>query len=469
MIPTATRQNKILILDQSTVVDDPVKDALATDDYQVETVDSGSATMERLEEDFDLLIAPDTIDDRPAVEFTAKVRHRFPHTGIIVVTTESNESQSAELLTAGAHDYLVTSSSSVRIQTSVRRVLQTMQMKNELTMLRQTVAMSHGFDNLVGLSEPMIKLKDSARKLAPTDITVLITGSSGSGKEHLARIMHYHSRRGAGPFVAVDFSAQSSERVAERLFGPNESGADGQAGLTTLLEQADGGTLFLDNVESIPVDLQPRLARFLTDFTIVTDKTSGVRRGRRLDMRVMAATSQDLVALVAAGRFNPELLNLISEISLSLPTLSQRAEDIELLSEYFFRRLPTDTDSTATSISHDAIQKLTMHDWPGSVRELETCLSRAAALCRTDELQPEDITFATSGTPVEGRREIRILNTRRRNGLLDDTQRSIIARALDDNNWNFTQTAQELGIGRTTLWRKVKKYQLTREQAETVA
>ncbi|MDH3890419.1 MAG: sigma-54 dependent transcriptional regulator [candidate division Zixibacteria bacterium] len=466
MTQTATSHDRILIIDQTTTVDSQLKAALSMEDYHVDTADCGPAALERLEHECDLLIVPDPIDGRPAGEFTRQVQCRFPNTAIIVVTTESSEKAGAEALTAGAHDYLVTSSSQVRILASIRRTLQLMRMKNELTMLRQTVAMSHGFDNLIGSSDSMIKLKETARKLAPTDITVLIGGPSGSGKELLARVMHHHSRRRSGPFVAVDFTAQTSQTATEQLFGDRRAQTEGQAKSAALLEQADGGTLFLDNVESVPPDLQPKLARFLTEFTVATD---AAQSGRKLDLRVLAATSQDLAGMAEDGLFDHELWNLICEINLSIPSLSQRPDDIELLCEYFLRRLPTQTDRAVRGIGREAIEKLQAHDWPGNVRELETCLSRAAALSRTDLLQPEDITFATRIGQSPGRREIRILNTRRRSGLLDDTQRSIIARALDDNNWNFTQTAQELGIGRTTLWRKVKKYQLTREQTETVA
>lgn len=466
MTQTATSHDRILIIDQTTVVDSELKAALSMEDYHVDTTDSGRAALERLEEEFDLLLVPDIIDDQSAAAFTAAVRRRYANTGIIVVTTESNENQGAEALAAGAHDYLLTSSSQVRILASVSRVLLLMRLKNELTVLRQNVAMAHGFDNLVGSSDEMIKLKETVRKLAPTDITVLIAGPSGSGKELLARVMHHHSRRRTGPFVAIDFSAQSSQTATEQLFGSDEAGDNSQTPASTLLERAAGGTLFLDSVESISTDLQQRLVRFLIDFTVATDRA---RPSRKLDLRVMAATSRDLASMAADGEFDTELYNLISEIKISLPSLSRRPEDIELLCEYFLRRLPTTTNRNAISISREAVEKLLRHDWPGNVRELETCLSRAAALCRSDHLQPEDITIATRTGPIEGRREIRILSPRRRNGLLDDTQRSIIARALEDNNWNFTQTAQELGIGRTTLWRKVKKYQLTREQAETVA
>lgn len=463
MTKTAPSQKKVLIIDQATVSESDTRTALSNEDYRIDTAESGSVAMKRLSEEFDLLIAPDLIDGRSAVEFTTAVRHRYPNTGIIVVTTESNESQFAAALVGRTDDYILTASSQVRIQASVRRVLQSMQMKSELTVLRQTVAMSNGFDNLVGLSDEMIKVKETVRKLGPTDITVMITGPSGSGKELLARIMHHHSRRRTGPFVAIDFSAQTAQVAAEQLFG---SERDGTASAASLISQADGGTLFLDNVESVPVDLQPQLARFLTDFTVAANDNGP---SRKVDIRVMAASGQDIAKMTTDGQFDTELWSLISEIKMSLPSLARRPEDIELLCEYFLRRLPSNPNRSATGISRDAIEKLLLHDWPGNVRELETCISRAATLCRTDLVQPEDITFASVAGQNEGRREIRILNTRRQNGLLDDTQRSIIARALEDNNWNFTQTAQELGIGRTTLWRKVKKYQLSREQAETVA
>ncbi len=463
MTPSPIGHNRILIVDNPAIVDSLQAATLAEENMPVEQAESGDEALSRLEEGFELLIVPDNVDGMPVADYLPRVHRRFPKTGVIVVTTPANVDLGAAALEAGATDYLVAPTTPAATMAAVRRALRLRQMKNELVVLRQTVSMANGFDNLVGLSESMIKLKETARKLAPTDISVLICGSSGSGKELLARVMHHHSRRRTGAFVAVDFSAIPEESVARVLFGHDEERSTGAGSTESLLEKADGGTLFLDNVDRAPISIQKKLAQFLRDPTIITGVT---QVKRKIEMRVMAATSQDLTPLLADGRCDPELYRLVSEMKLHLPTLSERPEDIELLIDYFLRRWQQETGRDPVTIGPDAIEKLLAYRWPGNVRELENCLRRAAALCRGNMLQPEDISFFGVAADRSSEREHRILRTRRPSGRLDDNQRSIIARALEDNDWNFTQTAQELGIGRTTLWRKVKKYRLTKEPSE---
>ncbi len=463
MTPPPICQNRILIVDNPAIVDGPQATTLAEDNIPVEHAHCGDEALSRLEEGFELLIVPDNVDGMPVADYLSRVQRRFPKTGVIVVTTPANIDLGAAALEAGATDYLVAPTTPAATMAAVRRALHHRQLKNELAVLRQTVAMANGFDNLVGLSESMVKLKETARKLAPTDISVLISGSSGSGKELLARVMHHHSQRRAGAFVAVDFSAIPEESVARVLFGHDEERSTGDGFTGGLLEKADGGTLFLDNVDRAPISVQKRLALFLRDPAIIT---GAIQIKRKIEIRVMAAASQDLTPMLADGSYDAELYRLISEMKLNLPTLSERPEDIELLIDYFLRRWQQETGRDPVTIGPDAIEKLLVYRWPGNVRELDNCLRRAATLCRDNMLQTQDISFFGHGPDVVVQREHRILHTRRPGGRLDDTQRSIIARALEDNDWNFTQTAQELGIGRTTLWRKVKKYQLTREPSE---
>ena len=466
MTPSPICQNRILIVDNPAIVDDLQATTLAEENMPVEHVESGDEALSRLEEGFELLIVPDNVDGMPVADYLPRVQRRFPKTGVIVVTTPANVDLGAAALEVGAADYLVAPTTPATTMAAVRRALKLMQMKNELVVLRQTVAMANSFDNLVGLSESMVKLKETARKLALTDISVLISGSSGSGKELLARVMHHHSRRRTGAFVAVDFSAIPEESVCRILFGHDEERSIGDGSIKGLLEKADGGTLFLDNIDRAPISVQKRLAQFLRDSTIITGDT---QINRKIEMRIMAATSQDLIPMLADGRYDSELYRLISEIKLHLPTLSERLEDIELLIDYLLRRWQQETGREAVTIGPDAIEKLLAYRWPGNVRELDNCLRRAATLCRDNMLQTQDIGFFGHGPDVAVQREHRILHTRRPGGRLDDTQRSMIARALEDNDWNFTQTAQELGIGRTTLWRKVKKYGLTKEPSEIEA
>ncbi len=458
----ATGKSKLLILSKSTLQNGKIKTILESEGFRVATTESKSSVITRLKDNYDLLILPAEADEQPINEFVMTIRRSFSGAGMIVIVDPSNELAGVDAVGCGADDYLLNDSSPERIVTTVQAVLKSVRMKNELNVFKESVAMSYGYDNIVGLSEPIVEIRARAAKLAPTDIALLINGPSGSGKELLARVMHYHSKRRNHRFAAIDFSAHTTDSARAVMFGPTD---DSSTREPTILEEADGGTLFLDNVDAMPRDLQSLTAEFLSDFVICR----GTPAERRVDIRVMTSTSRDLSEMVANNEFDSELYSLISEISLQLPALSERVEDIPLLGEYFLRQACRTSKGKEIGLSEEAIGKLLAHHWPGNVRELETCIKRATALCRGDMLEPADITFASASDPVEGRREFRLLSTRGSSSLMDDTQRSLISRALDDNNWNFTRTAAELGIGRTTLWRKVKKYRLTRQTEDVEA
>mgnify|MGYP006278159353 CR=1 FL=1 len=338
------------------------------------------------------------------------------------------------------------------IRAAAERLLRLTRLEPELLRLRQNVAMSYGFDNIVGIAKPMRQLKNSLRRVAPTDISILLIGSAGTGKELIARTLHHHSNRRNGPFVTVDFTAPPESVVEHSLFDglpPSES---------PLLKQADGGTLFLDAVDAASPAIQTRLVEFLRTRVL----TSGDSKETRIDLRLIAATDRELSSLVDGGRFDRTLYSAIGQIPLEVPALVDRREDIEVLCEYFLRRLAVEDGCPAYQISREAVEKLQRHTWPGNVRELENCLRRAAALCRHDILEPADVTFV-------GGESNRVTTIDQDNGQaggkrLDDSQRDIIVRALNENDWNYTRTAHELGIGRTTLWRKVKKYSLQEEK-----
>jgi len=436
--------------------------ALREENIQLETVASDIDARQRLADGFDMVISSDLDGSGGPLSTSEIVTRRYPHTSVLVVTTPDGADRGAEALESGGVEFLVMPASPERTLAVIRRTLRAGRMRGELSTLRQTVAMEHGFDNLVGVSESMTRLKDAAGKLAPTDITVLITGPAGSGKESLARIMHHHSRRRHAAFVAVDFSVLTESLAESVLFGCDETSS--QEDQTPLLASAHGGTLFLENIEAVPPSLQKRLAQFLRDYTVVEGYD---RVGRKIDVRILAAAVSDPVEMVAEGKYDGELYRLLSEIKLQVPPLSRRVEDIELLAGYFLRRYAGKEGAGAVSISPEAVEKLQNYGWPGQVRELENCLRRAAALGRGEELLPEDISFFGPSGDENILHERRLLTTRRPVGRLAESQRSAIIRALEDNDWNFTQTARELGIGRTTLWRKVKKYQLKRESVAT--
>ena len=227
------------------------------------------------------------------------------------------------------------------------------------------------------------------------------------------------------------------------------------------MEEADGGTVFFDEVSNMPVSIQAKLLRFLQDSVI---RPVGSSVSKRVDVRIVAATNRDLGDMVATGEFREDLYYRLNVIPLNLPRLVKRPEDIEILTDYFIRKICSDMGRETMSISRSAVDRLLHHSWPGNVRELENTLKRGIALSSNDQLDTDNILFvngdanAASESPQLPHKTLRL-----KGNLMDSSQRSIIMKALDDNNWNYTRTAVELGIGRTTLWRKIKKYDLSRE------
>ena len=221
----------------------------------------------------------------------------------------------------------------------------------------------------------------------------------------------------------------------------------------------------MQSVDSLDEKMQQRLIQFMKNF-----KLSGAAdtNDTRLDIRILSTANSDIEFAVTHGRFSAELWRLLGVINIQVPELAERVDDIEVLADYFLRKIAAETNKPALPISRSALDRLIRHRWPGNVRELENLLHRAVTLCQTDRLQAEDIVFLGSGGSVESlpMPSERVSQPKTR---LADNQRQLIEQALEDNNWNFTQTAQELGIGRTTLWRKVKKYKLQRDDSEEEA
>lgn len=392
-------------------------------------------------------------------EIVRNIKHISPFTEVIVVTSPESQDEIGKVDEAGAFDSILEPVSTDRMLLRIRKAVQYRNIKLDRSFLKEQTAMRYGFDNIVGISESISELKNTIGRIAPTDIPVMITGASGTGKELVARIIHHHSNRREHEFVMVDCSALPEDMLAVQLFESDSgrSESDRSAGLS-LLERADGGTLVLDSAECLDKDIQNRLESFLKNFTIY--RPDG--QSRRLDIRFVTIAREDLSAKVAEGEFSQYLFDKLSTIVIKLPGLAEREEDIEILTEYFLRTIASESNSLSKTITRTAIDRLHHYTWPGNVRELENTLRRAVALCGKSQLDVDDISFINSGS-VEQTFPGQGINSKRTATRLDENQRSLIKRVLGENEWNYTQTAQELGIGRTTLWRKVKKYNLKKE------
>jgi DNA-binding NtrC family response regulator len=347
---------------------------------------------------------------------------------------------------------------------AVNRAVRYGRLKRELENLRSQVAMSFGFDNLTGVSEPVMALRETIARVSPTDITIAISGPGGTGKRLIAKTIHHHSNRRFAPLINLDCAALSEATLETELFGAKSDQRNPATAVKSALERADGGTLLINEINFMPRPLQLRLAEFLKDYRLPQDRTGSVEK---IDLRLLVTAAEDLETLVSKGALQTELCQYLNVYPIRVPALCERTEDIEGLVDYFLRRIAARLNRGPLAITHQALERLYSHSWPGNVRELENSLQRAAGLCRDDQIDAADIRFVSiSGTDSETAEPLRKTTLKSPQGLLADSQKTVIARALEENDWNFTQTAQELGIGRTTLWRKVKKYNLARETVD---
>ncbi len=457
------RETSVLFVDPDGTAPRSLSLDIGKEKYRIKVIASADAAVEILaRQSFDIVLIDSVANQASALESIKRIRFSCLYTEVIVLTESSDDRMAIQALEAGAFDCIGKPYSNEQLLLRLRRAAEHRKMRRELIALRQEAAMSCSFDNLVGISETMTQLKETIRRIAPTDIPVLITGHPGTGKGLLACIIHHHSNRRRGPFVRVDCSEVDGTRLETTLFGPTESTPHLQrAGLPAALEKADGGTLFLDAVDRMPLSVQSRLLRFLQDFKV---KPAGAEAEKKIDLRPIAASEKDQSTLAAEGRIREDLLYRLSVISVKIPALVERIEDIELLADYLLRRIAADSGKKQPTISRQALDKLSRHTWPGNVRELENTLRRAIVLCEGDHLDAGDFSFVVSGHLENANsRTLPSSVLTAADSLLEDNQRAVIKKALADNNWNFTQTAQSLGIGRTTLWRKVKKYDLKRD------
>jgi PAS domain S-box-containing protein len=319
----------------------------------------------------------------------------------------------------------------------------------EVTELRKEVSQRQGLGNLIGKDAKMQRLYRLIEDVAPTDATVLIRGESGTGKELVAHAIHHASSRAAGPFVSVNCSALSENLLESELFGHVKGAFTGATtGRRGRFEEANEGTIFLDEVGDVSPAVQVKLLRVLQERVI---ERVGDNRPQPVDVRVVSATNRDLETLLATGRLREDFYYRIKVVSLVLPPLRERREDIPLLIDKFLQRLTRQYDRPL-AVSREAISALMNYAWPGNVRELQNALEHAAVLCRSGAIGPQHLPPEIRSPEAKSRLQQVPLHS--------VAERDLIVSALANTGWNRTRAARQLGIDRTTLWRKIKEYAL---------
>jgi DNA-binding NtrC family response regulator len=315
------------------------------------------------------------------------------------------------------------------------------------------IAMNYGYDNLICDSRRMIQITESVTKLAPTDINIVLQGELGTGKEHISKIIHYHSRRYKKDLVIFDCSVLPEELVNNEFFDFDN--------FENALLKANGGTLLIKNVDKMSLSTQNKFESLLTG-KLSSECINNCNN--RIDIRILSTSESDLDKLSGEGMFSPLLLQLLGEIKINIPPLRKRKNDIELLLEYFIVRECVSSGKPIMHFTADVLDILLNHDWKENIHELKNTVRRAVKLSNDNLIDKNSIILIKNEVEhdVANPNEDSSDNDQSRM-LLDEGQKKLIIKTLNKNNWNFTQTARELGIGRTTLWRKVKKYELKDE------
>ncbi|HXW84701.1 MAG TPA: sigma-54 dependent transcriptional regulator [Candidatus Binataceae bacterium] len=400
------------------------------------------------EQPFDLLVTDLRMAEMNGLELLEEVRRISPGALVILMTAYATVESAVAAMRAGAYDYVTKPFSLEQIQRTVERALETQGLRNEVVALRQTVDEA---PLLESKSSTMTRLLETAHQAAHSDATILLVGESGTGKNVLARQIHQWSRRLAGPFVLVNCTTLSEQLLESELFGHVRGAFTGavkdKAGR---LEAANDGTVFLDEIADLTPALQTKFLRFVQEQTF---ERVGGEKTIRVDVRIIAASNRDLAAEVAAHHFRDDLYYRLNVISVRVPSLRERHDDILPLAEWMLRGASARNRKPGLKFSAEAVQALQKYQWPGNVRELRNAIERAAVLCRNAEIVSDDLPDSMF------REAAGALSNIPRTASLEAVEREHIIRVLGDCA-TLDEAAATLGINITTLWRKRKRYRI---------
>jgi len=442
---------RVFVVDDDASSRDLLTRILGAEGYRVTPLSDGREAVQRLAEGEapDLVVSDIRMGETGGLELTDAFRERAPDTPVILVTAFGNIDGAVEAIRRGAFDYISKPYDVDAIKLVVARALRQRGLVLENRALRRNAIEKYRLENVVGRSEAMLGVYKTAARVAATDATVLILGESGTGKELVARAIHQASPRAAGPFVAVDCGAIAEGVLESELFGHARGAFTGaQASRRGLFEEATGGTLFLDEIGDVGPGLQARLLRALQEGTI---RRVGTNEPLAIDVRVVAATNRDLEAAVREGRFREDLFFRLNVVTIRIPPLRERREDVPLLAEHFAHK--HGRPDGAAAISPAAHDLLMAHDWPGNVRELENVVARALALNHAGVVLPDDLPEALRGPRRPGPTLSGLALTDR--PPLAELERRYALLVLAESGGNKTRAAELLGIDRKTLYRLV--------------
>ncbi len=449
-----TGNGKILIVDDEKVALKNLEHIMKKEGYEVVGTQSGQNAIRLLDDQqFDVVLTDLKMEKVDGMQILKRCREIYPDTEVIMITGYATLESAVETMKHGAFYYIAKPFKLDEVRKVVREALEKVKLKSENRQLREQIDAYQGKVKIITQDASMERLLETARQIAPTDCNVIITGESGTGKELFARYIHFNSKRSDGPFFALNCGAFTEELLGNELFGHEKGAFTGAVTAKKgLIEMASGGTLFLDEITEMPSSMQVKLLRVIQEREVLR---LGATVPLNVDVRFVAATNRDMQDAVKSGSLRQDLYFRLNVVSIHIPPLSERKEDIPLLSFYFLKKYSVLMQKKVTEISPEVISLLMSYDFPGNVRELENIVERGVALCTGNTIEtahlPEDL------------RELSIKTFRKKEGKipsLEDQEMAYIQWVLKEVGGNRTLAAQILGIDRVSLWRKLKKYGL---------
>ena len=439
---------KILIVDDETIMRESLSGWLERDGHTVQTARSGEEALTRCRETrFDILLVDIKMEGMSGLDVLRRIKESDADVAVVMITAYGSIATAIEAMKNGAADYLLKPFDPNELGVLIEKIIQHQQQARENLYLKEQFKDRTRFENMIGQSESMQTVFDLICDVAPADSTVLISGETGTGKGLAAKAIHSHSHRCRGPYVVVNCGAIPEHLMETELFGHMKGAfTDAKETKKGRLELAHGGTLFLDEIGEIGMRMQIDLLRVLEDRVFYR---VGGTQPIEADFRVVAASNRSLEQAIRDGRFREDLYYRLNVIAFSMPPLRQRKQDIPLLAEHFLRRYVQETHRSIERISREALDEMMLYDWPGNVRELENAIERAVVVGKARQILPSDL-------PIVCRPPVfpPIAAT------LEDVEKTQIRKILDEHQWNIARSARVMGIDRSTLYNKIKRYAL---------